>query len=184
MNRTFKLLLASLGATLGLSACAVISHEELSAEIELADEITAAEESAPLGGEALTQRKLEMKRAQRDLVHFHATLDSLNRRRDRNAQQLFRSFLGAYLGTHVEPLVSGSWQSHHPELAAMDASLRLLTAELLIQMRETSRAQREIEQVAERYQGHGDMIVGYPVGEQGTLREALETLRERKWWRG
>ena len=169
---------------LWLPACAVTPHDQLSAEIELADEVSVAEESAPLGGEALSQRKLEMRRAQRDLVHFHTTLESLNRRRDRNGQQLFRRFLDTYLGTHVEPLVSGTWQSHHPELAAMDASLRLITAELLIQMRETSRAQYEIEAVAERYQGHEDMIVSYPIGAQGTLREALQTLRERKWWRG
>ena len=183
MNHKIRILPAVL-ALLWLPACAITPQDELSAEIELAEEISAAEESAPMGGEALSQRRIEMRRAKKDLVHFHATLDSLNRRRDRNGQQLFRKFLGTYLGTHVEPLVSGEWQSHHPELAAMDASLRLITAEILIQMRETSRAQREIELVADRYKGHGDMIVSYPIGSQGTLREALDTLRERKWWRG
>jgi len=183
MNAELRIL-PLLVALLWLPACAITPHDELTAEIELAEEVTAAEQSAPLGGEALAQRRLEMRRAQKDLVHFHATLESLNRRRDRSGQQLFRGFLDAYLGTHVEPLVSGEWTSHHPELASMDASLRLLTAELLIQMRETSRAEREIELVAERYEGHGDMIVAYPIGSQGTLSEALDTLRERKWWRG
>ena len=174
----------ALALLLWLPACAITPHDELAARIELADEVTATEQTAPLGGEALSQRKLEMRRATRDLVHFHATLDSLNRRRDRSGQQLFRQFVDLYLGTQVEPLVSGEWQSHHPELAAMDASLRLLTAELLIGMREPSRAEHEIESVAKRYQGHSDMIVSYPIGSQGTLQEALETLRERKWWRG
>ena len=177
-------LASAMGFAAVLAGCVITPHDQLSAEIELAETVTAAEQSAPLGGEALSQRKLEMRRAQRDLVHFHATLEGLNRRRDRNGQNLFRSFLDAYLGTHIEPLVTGTWQSHHPELAAHDANLQLVKAELLILMRESARAQQVIERVAQRYEGHGDMIVEYPIGSQGTLQEALELLRERKWWRG
>jgi hypothetical protein len=125
-----------------------------------------------------------MQRAQRDVVHYHATLLSLNRRRDKNGQVLFRGFLEAYLGTHLDPMLRGDWQSRHPELAALDANLRFAKAELLILMRETNRAQREIEEISQRYEGRGDMLVAYPIGGQGTLSEGLEILRNRKWWRG
>jgi len=50
---------------------------------EFAIDRTAAEESAPLGGESLVQRKAEMQRSLRDLMHFHRTLSSLADRRDR-----------------------------------------------------------------------------------------------------
>jgi hypothetical protein len=181
-NRSLGVGLASLAA-LVLTAC-IHTDAGLDPDVELGVDPTMAEQSAPLGGEALSQRRLEMRRAHLDLVHFHTTLASLNQRRDRNGQVLFKGFLDAYIGTHVEPMLSGEWQSRHPELAALDANVRLTQAELLIQMREPSRAQQVIEKLAARYAGREEMVVAYPIGDEGTLREALDLLRERKWWRG
>lgn len=147
----------------------------------LAAETAAREEHTPLGGDALDQRRRDMRRAKRDMVHFQVTLESLVARNDRNGQIQLSGFLDAYMGTHLEPLLRSEWQSRHPELAAVDATLRLVKAELLMHMRETRRMQRELDELSRRFEGRGDMLVEYPVGQQVTLEKAIEILRERKW---
>jgi hypothetical protein len=144
-------------------------------------EPTAAEQSTPLGGAALGQRKQDMQRAHRDMLHFHTTLESLQERKDRNGLVLFSQFLDAYMGLHLDPLLASEWQSRHPELMALDANLRLVKAEVLIQMRSPQRVQQVIEELQERYAGRGDMLVEFPIGKQGTLRDGLKRLGERKW---
>lgn len=163
-------------ATLG-AACATNTD----APADLIPETSAAEDSSPLGGEALHQRKEEMRRAQADIIHFDATLFSLNHRRDRNGLSLFAKFLDAYLGLQVDPLLGSEWQSRHPELAALDANLRFAKAELLIQLRMPRRAQHVMDQIEERFVGREEMLVDYPFGEQHSLREGLQMLRDRKW---
>ena len=142
---------------------------------------TAAEASTPLGGEALAQRRHEMRRAYSDMAHFHVTLASLNHRHDKNGLVLFGEFLDAYLGTHVDPLLAGEWQSRHPELDALDANLRFAKAELLIQLRSPRRAQAAMDEIERRFEGRGQMLIDYPFGEQRALDEGLELLRNRKW---
>ncbi|HEY8153370.1 MAG TPA: hypothetical protein VII72_04495 [Myxococcota bacterium] len=144
-------------------------------------EPTAAEQSTPLGGAALAQRKQDMQRAHRDMLHFHTTLESLQERKDRNGLVLFSQFLDAYMGLHLDPLLASEWQSRHPELMGLDANLRLAKAEVLIQMRSPQRVQQVIEELHERYAGREDMLVEFPIGKQGTLRDGLRRLGERKW---
>ena len=62
-----------------LMACA--SPEPLFVDLPAEDATT--EETAPLGGDALAERRREMQRAYRDLIHFHATQESLRHRRDK-----------------------------------------------------------------------------------------------------
>ena len=108
-------------------------------------------------------------------------LESLHERKDRSGTIMLAGFLDAYMGTHLEPLLDSQWQSRHPELASMDATLRLAKAEVLMHMRETRRMQQTLDELGKRYESRGEMLVEYPVGQQTTLREALETLRDRKW---
>jgi hypothetical protein len=138
-------------------------------------------ETTPLGGDALVQRRGELLRAQRDMGHFQVTLESLHQRKDRSGAILFSDFVDAYMGTHLDRLLQNEWQSRHPELAAMDATLRLVKAELLMHMGETRRMQATLDELAERYAGRGDLLVEYPVGHQVTLQEAMQILSERKW---
>ena len=63
----------------------------------------------------------------------------------------------------------------------MDASLRFAKAELLIQLRYPRLVQATIEDIERRYRGRDSMLVEYPLGEQGTLSEGLEILKDRKW---
>ena len=148
---------------------------------DLVPETSRAEASAPLGGEALVQRKSDMHRAHGDMVHMSRTLDSLRHREDRNGMTMFSGFLDAYLGVHVDPLLAGEWQSRHPELSALDANLRFAKAELLIRLRLPRRAQSVMDELEQRFQGREDMLVDYPFGTQRPLGEALELLSERKW---
>ena len=150
---------------------------------EFAPDSTAAEESVPLGGDALAQKKSEMERSLRDLMHFHRTLASLTGRRDSNGFSNFAGFIDAYLGTHVDPLLAGQWQTRHPEVMGLDANLRLMKAEIFIVLRDTGRVQDAIEEITERYAGRGNMLIELPGGEQGTLAEGLQRL-EREKWRG
>jgi hypothetical protein len=177
-SRMHRLAVVALTLATALSmACA--TDDTIAVDIRAED--GTAEETAPLGGDALSERRNEMQRAYRDLIHFHTTLESLRHRRDRNGSILFDQFLDAYMGTHLEPMLEGEWQARHPELMALDASLRFVQAEVLVRMRDTRRVQRTIEEIEERYRGRENMVVQYPIGGQGTIAEGLEILRSRKW---
>jgi hypothetical protein len=160
-----------------LAACA--SSPEIPETFGL--EATAAEESTPLGGEALTLRKNELQRAQRDMGHFAATIETLRQRRDRSGMVLMAQFVDSYMGKHLDPLLNNEWQSNHPELMALDASLRLAKAELMIEMRSPRRVQQVLDDIEQRFSGRKAMLVEYPIGGQTTLEQALALLRQRKW---
>lgn len=171
-----------------LAAFGLLASGCLVTDARLADELvldtTATEASAPLGGEALSQRKRELDSTYRDLTHFHATLESLNHRGDRSGRVLFSEFLEAYLVKHVMPLLAGEWQSRHPEVAVLDVNVRLAVTELWVQMNAGSAADRMLEEIERRYAGREQMLVAYPIGTQGTLGDGLERLRSRDWWSG
>jgi hypothetical protein len=160
-----------------VTACA--SSPELPAG--LLDERAAVEENTPLGGEALTQRKLEMKRAYKDLIHFQVTFESLHQRKDRNGLILFSEVTGTYMGAHLQPLLRNEWQSEHPEVMGLDANLRFIQAEVLMQMNDPGAVQQAIDEIERRYKGHENMLVDYPIGDQSPLGQALQILRDRKW---
>lgn len=170
---------AAIAAAACAASLACAGHTEF--QDVLALEPTAAEQSTPLGGPALTLRKQEMQRAHRDMLHFHTTLESLQQRKDRNGLILFSQFLDAYMGMHLDPLLRSEWQSRHPELMALDANLRLAKAEVLIQMRSPQRVQDVIDELEHRYRGREDMLVEFPIGKQGTLRDGIQRLSDRKW---
>jgi hypothetical protein len=146
-----------------------------------AGEETIEEQSTPLGGSALAQRRREMERAYGDLAQQRATLLDLHRRGDGNGVMLFGSFVEAYLSRHLAPLLRSEWQSRHPELAALDASLRLLEAELRVELRDPGRVQEGLDEAARRFAGRESLLVDWPVGEQTPLGAAIEALRKRKW---
>jgi hypothetical protein len=174
---------AALTSALLLAALACAGGGATTDELEIFERPVRGE-STPLGGEALTQRKHELARAYRDMTHFHATLESLVHRKDRSGLVLFSGFLDKYMGLHLDPLLRNDWQSRHPELMALDASLRLAKAEVLIALRDPGRVQEVLDDLRTRFEGREEMLVEYPIGEQSTLGEAILQLSERKWWRG
>ena len=146
---------------------------------EMAD--MAAEEEAPLGGEALAQRRMDLKRAWRDLLHFDETMQSLVDRKDSRSVALLDTFLSQYMGQHLDPLLRPRWQSSHPEVMAIDANLRFMKAQILAGMRYPRRVQQAIDDIQIRFQGRESMLIEYPAGEQRALGEALQLLRDQKW---
>jgi len=142
------------------------------------------EASAPLGGEALVQRKLELARSYRDLSHFLVTLDGLYRRGDRSSLVMFSEFCDYYVGKHVLPMLEGEWQSRHPEVAVLDANVRFAVAALWVKLGSTSGTDEMLDEIERRYAGRGEMLVGYPIGSQGTLSDAVARLRKYGGWSG
>lgn len=138
-------------------------------------------EEAPLGGEALAQRKQDLARALADMTAFHTTMASLIDRRDGPGLAVFDDFVAVYVGTHLDALLSPGWQSSHPEVMAIDASLRFVKGDVMVQMRYPRRVQEVIEEIEHRYRGRESVLVAYPVGEENTLGHALEILKNRKW---
>lgn len=169
--------LAALVFAISTIGCAKSEHFV----IHLPEVDSATEESAPLGGDALTQRKREMERAYRDMIHFQVTMDSLRDQRDRNGSILFDRFLDHYMGTHLDPMLRPEWQSRHPELMSLDASLRFVEADLLARMHDTRRVEQTIEELLRRFKGRENTIVQYPIGSQGTIAEGISVLRDKKW---
>lgn len=140
-----------------------------------------ADRSTPLGGVSLSQRRMELARTQKDLEYYMATLDSLQLRRDQSGQILFKGFVDEYLGTHVDPMLATDMHSEQPELAGLDASIRLLEAELLTKLRSPHRAQQTIDALERLYQGREDMLVDWPIGKKTPLAKAMELFEDRKW---
>ena len=64
---------------------------------------------------------------------------------------------------------------------ALDANLRLAKADVLVRMHETRRAQSTIDEIRKRFSGRESLLVEYPIGGQTTLKQALQSLEDRKW---
>ncbi len=134
-----------LRAALLLAGCAVLALGCATDE-RLADDwvskASAREASAPMAGEALAQRKLELDRSYRNLGHFLKTLDALHRRGDRSGQVMFSEFADFYVAKHVVPLLESEWQSRHPEVALLDVNTRFAVTSLWVKIGSTSSASR------------------------------------------
>ena len=161
---------------LQLSGCASKEGPEGSE----ADQQQVLEETS-LNGEALSQRRTDLMRAWRDLVHLDETMRGLTDRNDSPSIVLLDNFISEYMGKHLDPLLEPDWQSSHPEVMALDANLRFMKAQLLANMRYPRRVQDSIEDIENRFEGRESMLIEYPVGEQRALGEALEMLLDQKW---
>ncbi|MFI5315297.1 MAG: hypothetical protein ACHQ6T_06335 [Myxococcota bacterium] len=137
-----------------------------------------AEEAAPLGGPSLDQRRENMTRMYKDLVHFQTALRDSQVRGDRTTTNALAFFVGSYMNMHLDPMLDGEWQSRHPELWGLDADLRLAKADVLIRMHDTGRAAKTIDELAARYKGRDDMLVHYPLGAESPLGKAIKLLRD------
>ena len=169
-------LVAPLFLALSLAGCASNDGPEGTD----AEQQEALEETS-LNGEALAQRRTDLMRAWRDLVHLDQTMQTLTDRGDSPSIVLLDNFIAEYMSKHLDPLLRPEWQSSHPEVMALDANLRFMKAQLLSNMRYPRKVQESIDDIEDRFEGRESMLVEYPVGEQRALGEALEILRDQKW---
>jgi hypothetical protein len=172
-----KLATRTIAAAVLLSLGACLGSEE--PESHWVGTAPVAEENAPLAGAALEQRRERMVRAQRDLADVQTTLESLYYRDDRDGLRRMARFADAYLSMHVDPLLAHEWQSRHPEVAVVDANLRLAKADVLLRMDQNDRAGQVLDELERRFARRSDMLVEYPLGTQRHLGEALKLLRDR-----
>jgi len=179
MRRSSTWVVSALALVLTTTAC--VSKRAPVYEFEWESwKAPAAEESAPLGGEALSQMRYELERAHGDMAHYRATIESLEERRDKDAIHLFTAFLDAYIGLHLQPLLQSEWQSRHPELASLDANLRIAQAELLAHMHEPARMEEVMVEIRNRFAGRDNMLVEIGPNEQAALSDALVQLEQRR----
>jgi hypothetical protein len=171
-SSTLRTILTALGCA-ALTACAPSSYKP----IEFGSTEKPAEEASPLGGASLDQRRENMARMFKDLVHFRTSLDDAEQRGDRTTAVALGYFVDAYIGMHLDPMLAGEWQSRHPELWGMDADLRLAKAEVLVHMHQRGRANDVLDEIGTRYAGREDMLVHYPIGSQSPLGKAVILLR-------
>jgi hypothetical protein len=169
---------AAIGAALAALATTACSTAAIMGRSETTATRPEQEIAGPLSGEALAQRKIEMRRSARDLVHFGATVETMRLRRDRGRGD-FEEFLDRYLADRVDPLFIGSESNDDPELAVRDAELRLMKAELLIETKDFWNAGDIIDSVESRYGERRSMLVRFPVGQQSTIAASISYLRER-----
>jgi len=92
--------------------------------------------------------------------------------------------LAIALDQQVLPLLGPEWQSRQPEVALLDANARFAVAALWAKIGASSSASRMLDDIDRRYKGRGEMLVGYPIGGQSTLKEAVARLRSRNGWSG
>ena len=167
---------ASLGLSVVLAGCAS-NDAPNGTEVEQQEALV----ETALNGEALSQRRTDLMRAWRDLVRLDVTMQALSDRNDGPSIVLLDNFIAEYMAKHLDPLLQPEWQSSHPEVMAVDANLRFMKAQLLSNMRYPRKVQESIDDIEDRFEGRESMLVEYPVGEQRSLGEALEMLRDQKW---
>jgi hypothetical protein len=155
--------------------------------------IITVQESTPLTGSALAQRKSEMQRAHSDMQSMFETMDGIASRQDLSGVAVFSEFVEKYLSGHVGPLLQPGWQSTHAELIQIDANLRVLRSALLLQMRRFDAFSLSLDDLKERYDTRVRLLVEFPAGQQLPLGEVVGLLEDQlamcaaadqKWGRG
>ena len=132
---------------------------------------------APLSGEALAQRKASMRRIRRDLSSFRKTLEQLQRHGKTRGIRRFEGFARPFIEIRVDPLISPSDPTTHPELRPFRAELLLSKAVLMDQMGDGRSVRATIERLQSEFAAMGSMLILYPTGEAVTLEQSIELLR-------
>jgi len=132
---------------------------------------------APLAGEVLAQRKASMRRIRRDLASFRKTLEQLQRHGKARGVRRFEGFARPFIEVRVDPLISISDPTSHPELRPFRAELLLSKAVLMDQMGDARSVRATIERLQSEFASMGSMLVLYPTGEAVTLQQSIELLR-------
>ena len=71
----------------------------------------------------------------------------------------------------------GASGGRDPRVTRIDP--RLLDPEFL-----AARRDAQLNEISDRYKGRESMLVQLPTGGEVTLKEAMDSIIERKWWRG
>jgi hypothetical protein len=144
---------------------------------------TRHEANAPLGGEALSQRRLDLERSlPRPRTLHRDDRRAAPARRQERARDVQR-VRGFYVSKHVIRCSSPNGRAA-PEIAQRDANARLAVASLWAKLGATSSASRMLDDIERASRAAARWSVGYPIGSESTLRDAVKRLRSRSGWSG
>jgi hypothetical protein len=118
-----------------------------------------------------------MRRIRRDLASFRKTLEQLQRHGKTRGVRRFEGFARPFIEVRVDPLISPSDPSPHPELRPFRAELLLSKAVLMDQMGAVREVRATIARLESEFASLGSMLVLYPTGEAVTLEQSIELLR-------
>jgi hypothetical protein len=145
---------------------------------EKRDRITETE--VHTAGQALVQRKSQLRRAHRDLLNLEKTLESLRRHRYTEEIDLMQKFVRSYIREQVDPLVSSRGTGWHPELVTLDVNLLIAKGAVLARLGDSKGVGLVIHGIESRFEGLESLLVEYPLDTQSTLEASLDVLREEK----
>jgi len=129
-----------------------------------------------LDGETLAQRVKQMRRAQRDLRYFQASLESLRRHERGEEIAQLADFLRRYMDGPVAEVLSNRKESWSPQLTQLDANLLFTQAHLTVDLRDEARLTALIQAIETRFEGMDQLVVQYPIGHENTLADAFRHL--------
>jgi hypothetical protein len=131
-------------------------------------------------GQALAQRKAQLRRAHRDLLNIEKTLESLRRHRYTEEINLMQGFVDSYIREQVDPLVSSRKTGWHPELVTLDVNLLIAKGAVLARLGDGPGVSRVIGGLESRFEGFESLLVEYPLNTQSTLEASLDVLRGKR----
>lgn len=168
-------LLISFGAVLGFSiaGCSAIAPKP-----------TGPTTIAPrvfLGGEALAQKKLRMRRAHADLAHLYVVHERLSRLQKNRERNQLEAFIRPYLEHRVRPLIhTPAGQGWNGELRLLEANLLFAEAALFVAMGDDEELGVVIATLSDRFDGYESMLIEYPIGDSSTLELGVKDLRTNR----
>lgn len=182
MNRNFRTiygrywaLVVAVGITLGfgVAGCADLTPS-WTAQTGLAPRVY-------LGGEALAQKKLRMRRAHADLTHIYLVHERLSRLQKKRDRRQLEDFIRPFMERHVTPLVeTRDGEGWNEDLRLLEANLLFAEAALFAAMGDAQDLEAVIAALSDRFEGYESMLIEYPIGTSSTIEHGVADLRTRR----
>ncbi len=130
-----------------------------------------------LGGEALAQKKVRMRRVHADLVHLYRGYTVVARQHKSEDQEQLEAFVRPFIERHVAPLFAGDGEAWNTDLRLLEANLLFAEAALFVAIDEEAGLAEVIATLSDRFGGHESLLIEYPIGETQTLAHGIRDLR-------
>ncbi|MCH7869751.1 MAG: hypothetical protein IH881_18805 [Myxococcales bacterium] len=130
-----------------------------------------------LGGAALAQKKLRMRRVHADLVHLYRGYEINTRQLKRRDALQLEAFVRPFIDRHVDPLFVTKGQGWNTDLRLLKANLLFAKAALFVAIEESAGLTEVIDTLSGRFRDHESLLIEYPIGETQTLAHGIRDLR-------
>lgn len=130
-----------------------------------------------LGGAALAQKKLRMRRVHADLVHLFRGYELTTRQLKHRDSSRLEGFIRPFIDKHVDPLFTSEGQGWNTDLRLLEANLLFAKAALYLAIEETVGLTEVIDSLTDRFRDYESLMIEYPLGESQTLAHGIRELR-------